>query len=98
MRSDVGSVRAAFSFAGLAIVFAVSGWVASDASASTAKSFGQPISSYSASLFGKTNLSSFELQTLTADPDEPQGGSTSTTFDPSKVHVTAAGYGTGYLQ
>jgi hypothetical protein len=76
----------------------VSGWVTPAAEASTAKRLGQPISSYSASLFGKQSLSSFELQTLTADPDEPQAGSTSVTFDPSKVHVTGFGYGVGYVK
>jgi hypothetical protein len=98
MRSDVGFVRAAFLLGGIAVGLALCGWAAPAAQASTAKRLGQPISSYSASLFGKQSLSSFELQTLTADPDEPQGGSTSATFDTSKVHVTGFGYGTGYLQ
>ena len=71
-------------------------WVAQPAQAATARRFGQPISAYSASLFGKTNLSATQTQTLTADPDEPLGGSTSGTFDPSIVRVTGFGYGPGY--
>jgi hypothetical protein len=99
MRSDVGFVREAFSFGGFAAaVIGMCGWATPAADASTAKRLGQPISQYSASLFGKTNPSSFELQTLTADPDEPQGGSTSVTYDPSIVHVIGSGYGTGYLK
>jgi hypothetical protein len=70
---------------------------AGQAEASLARKLGQPISAYSASLFGKTNLTSLETQTLTCDPDEPLGGSTSTLYDPSIVRVTGFGRGPGYL-
>jgi hypothetical protein len=66
------------------------------AEAAVARSVGQPISAYSASLFGKKNLSAAQTQTLTADPDEPLGGSTSGAFDPTIVQVTGYGYGPGY--
>jgi hypothetical protein len=64
--------------------------------AATAKKFGQPISAYSASLFGKTNLSATQTQTLCADPDEPLFGSTSIEYDIGIVKVTGFGYGPGY--
>lgn len=67
------------------------------AEASLARKLGQPISAYSASLFGKTNLTSLQTQTLTSDPDQPLGGSTSTQYDASIVHVTGYGRGPGYL-
>lgn len=66
------------------------------AEASFAKRTGQPISAYSASLFGKTNLSSLQLQTLTCDPDEPIEGSTSAQFNPGIVDVIGFGFGPGY--
>lgn len=64
--------------------------------AATAKRFGQPISAYSASLFGKKKLSASQTQTLTADPDEPLFGSTSIEYDIGVVQVTGFGYGPGY--
>jgi hypothetical protein len=67
------------------------------AEASLARKLGQPISAYSASLFGKTNLTALQTQTLTCDPDQPLGGSTSTTYDPTIVRVSGYGRGPGYL-
>jgi hypothetical protein len=48
-------------------------------------------------LFGKTNLTALQTQTLTSDPDEPVSGSTSTQYDPSIVTVTGFGLGPGYV-
>jgi hypothetical protein len=70
----------------------------SECEAASAKSLGQPISSYSASLFGKTSLTAAQKQTLACDPDEPLGGSTSATFDPAIVNVIDFGFGPGYLR
>ena len=70
---------------------------AGQADASLARKLGKPISAYSASLFGKTNLSSIQLQTLTCDPDEPLAGSTSVQYDPSMVSVIGYGRGPGYV-
>jgi hypothetical protein len=80
----------------LALAFCWLG-IALPAEASLARRLGQPISAYSASLFGKTNLSSIQLQTLTADPDEPLAGSTSTDYDPVLVTVIGFGRGPGYI-
>jgi hypothetical protein len=82
-----------------AIVAAVSIWFgcSSRAEASLARKLGQPISAYSASLFGKKGLNATQTQTLTSDPDEPLAGSTSTTYDPSIVTVTGFGRGPGYV-
>src|SRR5688572_31336785 len=71
---------------------------ARDTSAATARSFGQPISSYSASLFGKTNLTSRQTQTLTADPAAPLYGATSVDYDPAVVSVTGFGFGPAYIK
>ena len=96
-------MRSRFGF-GRALVLHVLGiagvcaWAAPPAEASLARSLNQPISAYSASLFGKTSLTVTQKQTLTADPDEPLGGSTTATFDPSVVRFLGAGYGVGYLQ
>lgn len=89
--------RGGWAVAGLFAVAACA-WVTPAAHASLARSLSQPISAYSASLFGKTSLSSQQRQTLTADPDEPLGGSTSVTFDPAVVKVTDFGFGVGYLK
>jgi hypothetical protein len=96
VRSTFGFVRAALG-GGLATIAVLCGWAA-PAEASLARQLGQPISAYSASLFGKTGLSSLQLQTLTCDPDEPLGGTTSATFDPSIVHIMGFGFGPGYLR
>jgi hypothetical protein len=82
-----------------AIVAAVSIWFgcSSRAEASLARKLGQPISAYSASLFGKKGLNATQTQTLTSDPDEPLAGSTSTTYDPDVVRVTGFGRGPGYV-
>jgi MYXO-CTERM domain-containing protein len=93
MHFSTGSYRVALP------AFAVVGTVlllGDPADASTARRLGQPISAYSASLFGKTNLTALQTQTLTADPDEPLVGSTSGTFNPAIVRVTDYGYGPGY--
>ena len=82
-------------WAGLALASAV-GLVPSDVFAATARRLGQPISAYSASLFGKTNLSAAQTQTLTCDPDDPLFGSTSVEYDVGIVTVTGYGFGPGY--
>jgi hypothetical protein len=74
------------------------GWATPVANASFARSSGGAISAYSASLFGKTGLSSRQVQTLTADPNEPLGGSTSVIYDIETVDVTDYGFGPGYLR
>jgi hypothetical protein len=71
-------------------------FASADAQAATAKRLGQPISAYSASLFGKKNLSAAQTQTLTADPDDPLFGSTSVEYDVGIVHITGFGFGPGY--
>lgn len=68
------------------------------ADAATAKSLGQPISAYSASLFGKTNPSARQTQTLTADPEGPLYGATSVAYDPGVVSVTGFGFGPAYVR
>jgi hypothetical protein len=82
-----------------AVAAAVGIWLglSGQAEASLARKLGQPISAYSASLFGKTNLTSLQTQTLTSDPDEPIGGSTSTQYDPMLVRVSGYGRGPGYI-
>lgn len=74
------------------------GWATPVAHASLARSTGGAISAYSASLFGKTGLSSRQVQTLTADPDEPLGGSTSAVYDIETVDVTDFGFGPAYTK
>jgi hypothetical protein len=70
--------------------------LAQPADASLARKLGRPISDYSASLFGKTNLTSLQTQTLTSDPDQPLAGSTSADYIPGMVSVTGFGFGPGY--
>jgi hypothetical protein len=72
------------------------GLTSTDVFAATAKRLGQPISAYSASLFGRTNLSAAQTQTLTCDPDDPLFGSTSVEYDVGIVTATGFGYGPGY--
>src|SRR5688500_7428266 len=62
----------------------------------TARSLGQPLSSYGASLYGKTSLTARQTQTLTADPEAPLYGATSVDYDPAVVHVTGYGFGPAY--
>ena len=66
--------------------------------AAFAKSQGQPISAYSASLFGKKGLTAKQTQVLTCDPNEPLFGSTSASFDIDVVRVTGFGFGPGYMR
>lgn len=68
------------------------------ADAATARSFGQPISGYSAKLFGKTNLTGRQTQTLTADPEAPLYGATSVEYDPAVVSITGFGFGPAYIR
>ena len=75
---------------------AVLGSLPVDALAATAKRLGQPYSSYSASLFGRTNLTARQTQILTCDPEEPLYGSTSVQYDVGVVNVTGFGFGPGY--
>src|SRR5262245_2889478 len=79
---------------GIAAAFAV--FAPAETFAATAKRLGQPISAYSASLFGKKNLSATQTQTLTADPCDPLYGSTSVEYDIAVVDITGFGFGPGY--
>jgi hypothetical protein len=83
----------------VAIAAAVGLWLGTSGQveASLARNLGRPISAYSASLFGKKNLTATQTQTLTCDPDEPLAGSTSTLYDPSIVTVSGFGRGPGYI-
>jgi hypothetical protein len=72
--------------------------VPADTFAASALRLGRPISAYSASLFGKTNLTARQQQTLACDPDEPLFGSTSVEYDVGVVRVTGFGYAEGYQQ
>jgi hypothetical protein len=77
----------------LALVFAS---MPASTFAASALKLGRSISAYSASLFGKTNLSAAQKQTLACDPDEPLFGSTSVEYDVGVVRVTGFGYAEGY--
>ncbi len=76
--------------------FVLGGPAVAVSQAALAKKLGQPISAYSASLFGKTGLNATQTQTLTCDPDGPLNGSTSVLYDAEIVHATSFGFGPGY--